>query len=166
MAVKKWEFKTSQNTFEDEFIQSLRRCIPRGVKAVIVADRGFRRTDFLRFIESLDLGYVIRVKGDVWIECPGYSGKLGHYPLSVGQTFKVNNVLIHKQKRHPIKMVFNCAKIEGKVSSWLIATNLGLTAGQIVNIYRRRFWCEESFRDQKQEFELEKVRVKRARRLE
>ena len=62
--------------------------------------------------------------------------------------------------------MLNCARIEGKVSSWLLATDLGLSARQIVNIYRRRFWCEESFRDQKQEFELEAVRVKKASRLE
>ena len=36
----------------------------------------------------------------------------------------------------------------------------------MVEIYRRRFWCEESFRDQKQEFGLEGVRVCEARRLE
>ncbi|HXG68220.1 MAG TPA: transposase [Blastocatellia bacterium] len=65
-----------------------------------------------------------------------------------------------------MKLVLNCARIEGKVSSWLLATDLGLTARQIVEIYRRRFWCEESFRDQKQEFKLEKVRVAEARRLE
>jgi transposase len=41
-----------------------------------------------------------------------------------------------------------------------------LSARQIVNIYRRRFWCEESFRDLKQEFELEAVRVTKASRLE
>lgn len=166
LVVKKWEFKLSQNSFEEEFIQSLRRCIPESSKAVIVADRGFRRTDLLKFINDLGLGYVIRLKADVWIESSGYSGKLGDYPLSLGQTFKVSNLLIHKQKRYPIKLVFNCAKIEGKVSTWLLATNLGLSAKQIVSIYRRRFWCEESFRDQKQEFELEKVRVKEARRLE
>jgi hypothetical protein len=166
MAVKKWQFKTSQNSFEDEFIQSLRRCISRTVKAVIVADRGFRRTDFLRFIEGLDLGYVIRVKSDVWIECAGYSGRLGDYPLSLGQTFKVSHVFYHKSKRYRLKLVFNCAKIKEKVSSWILATNLPLSAGQIINIYRRRFWCEESFRDQKQEFDLEGVRVKQARRLE
>ena len=88
------------------------------------------------------------------------------YRLCVGQTFKLKEVLIHKTKRYPIKLVCNCARIEGKVSSWLLATNLPLTARQIVEIYRRRFWCEESFRDQKQEFELEGVRVKQARRLE
>ena len=48
----------------------------------------------------------------------------------------------------------------------MLATNLGLTARQAVKIYARRFWCEESFRDQKQEFELEGVRVKQAARLE
>jgi hypothetical protein len=72
----------------------------------------------------------------------------------------------HKTKRYSLKLALNCARIGGKVSSWLLATDLGLTAGQIVALYRRRFWCEESFRDQKQEFALEQVRVKQAGRLE
>lgn len=63
-------------------------------------------------------------------------------------------------------MRFNCEKIKGKHCSWLLATDLGLSAGQVVKIYERRFWCEESFRDQKQEFKLEAVRVKQAARLE
>jgi transposase len=65
-----------------------------------------------------------------------------------------------------MKIVLNCARIDGNVSSWLLATDLGLSARQIVGIYRRRFWCEESFRDLKQEFELERVRVRKAERLE
>jgi transposase len=65
-----------------------------------------------------------------------------------------------------MKVALNCARIKGKVSSWLLATDLGLSARQIVNLYRRRFWCEESFRDQKQEFELEAVRVTKSSRLE
>ena len=86
--------------------------------------------------------------------------------LSVGQCFKLSNVTYHKTKRVEIKVVLNCARIEGKVSSWLLATDLGLSGRQIVSMYRRRFWCEESFRDQKQEFELEGVRVRKAARLE
>lgn len=164
--VKKWEFKVSQNDLENQFIQSLSRCIPVECKAVIVADRGFQRTELLSFINRLGLGYVIRVKGDAWIETQGYSGKLKDYPLSLGQRFKLSRVIYHKTKRYPQKIVLNCERIEGKVASWLLATNLGLTAGQIIQIYRRRFWCEESFRDQKQEFDLEKVRVKKASRLE
>jgi hypothetical protein len=165
-AVEKWKFKVSQNATEEQFVQSLRRCIPKSWKAVLVADRGFRRTDFLRFLEGLGFYYVIRLKVDVWIECREYSGNLRDYRLCVGQTFKLTGVRLHKQKRFPIKLVCNCARIEGQVSSWLLATNLPLTANQVVQIYRRRFWCEESFRDQKQEFELERVRVEKAERLE
>jgi Transposase DDE domain len=165
-AVEKWKFKISQNATEEQFIQALRRCIPKSWQTMVVADRGFRRTAFLRFIAALGFFYVIRLKADVWIECAEYHGNLRDYQLAVGQTFKLKQVLIHKTKRYPIKLVCNCARIEGKVSSWLLATNLPLTARQIVEIYRRRFWCEESFRDQKQEFDLEGVRVKQARRLE
>jgi hypothetical protein len=165
-AVEQWAFPGSQNSYEEQFIRSLRRCIPKTWKVVIVADRGFQRADFLHYLQQQGFSFVVRVKGDAWVESSGYAGKLRDYPLSVGQCFKVSPCLYHKTKRYPMKLALNCARIDGKVSSWLLATDLGLTAGQIVAIYRRRFWCEESFRDQKQEFQLEKVRVQQAGRLE
>ena len=164
--VKKWEFKISQNDLENQFIQSLSRCIPVGLRVVIVADRGFQRTSFLIFLNRMGLGYVIRLKGDAWIETQGYSGKLKDYPLSLGQQFKLSRVIYHKTRRYHQKVVFNCERIKAKVATWMLGTNLGLSAGQIVKLYQRRFWCEESFRDQKQEFDLEGVRVKQASRLE
>lgn len=131
-----------------------------------MADRGFQRADFSEFLKRQGLSYVIRVKGDAFIQRGRYEGKLRDYPLSVGQCFKLRDVIYHKRKRYPMKLVLTCARIEGQVSSWLLATDLGLSARQIVGIYRRRLWCEESFRDQKQEFELEGVRVTKAARLE
>ena len=155
-----------QNTLEMEFLASLRRCLPKPWRVVIVADRGFQRTELLRFIKGLGFSFVIRVKGDAWIKSGRFEGKLRDYPLSIGQCFKLREVAYHKSKRYGLKLVLNCEKIKGKACSWLLATDLGLSAGQVVKIYERRFWCEESFRDQKQEFELEGVRVKRAERLE
>ena len=131
-----------------------------------MADRGFQRANFLNYLKKEGFHFVIRIKGDAWVECGRYSGKLRDYPLGVGQCFKLPRVCYHKTKRQEMKLVLNCARIKGKVSTWLLATDLGLSARQIVNIYRRRFWCEESFRDQKQEFELERVRVTKAGRLE
>jgi hypothetical protein len=165
-AIEKTNLKAYQNTFEMLFIASLRRCVPKEWKVIIVADRGFQRADFLNYLKELGFHFVIRVKGDAWVECGRYSGKLRDYPLSVGQCFKLRDVCHHKSKRYQMKVVLNCARIEGKVSSWLLATDLSLSGRQVVNIYRRRFWCEESFRDQKQEFELERVRVTKAERLE
>jgi len=106
------------------------------------------------------------VKGDAWVKSGRFEGKLRDYPLSTGQCFKLRDVVYHKSKRYALKLVLNCEKVKGKACSWLIATDLGISAGQVVKIYERRFWCEESFRDQKQEFELEAVRVKRIERLE
>jgi hypothetical protein len=155
-----------QNTFEMAFLASLRRCLPKHWRVVIVADRGFQRTELLRYIKGLGLSFVIRVKGDAWIKSGKYEGKLRDYPLKVGQRFKLREVIYHKAKRIEIKLVLNCEKIKGTACSWMLATDLGLSAGQVVKIYQRRFWCEESFRDQKQEFALEAVRVKQANRLE
>jgi Transposase DDE domain len=165
-AIEKTKLKAYQNTYEMLFIASLRRCVPKRWKVIICADRGFQRADFLNYLKKQGFHFVIRVKGDAWVECGGYEGKLRDYPLSVGQCFKLRDVCYHKTKRYQMKLVLNCARVKGKVSSWLLATDLGLSARQIVNIYGRRFWCEESFRDQKQEFELEAVRVTKASRLE
>jgi len=165
-AVVKGTVKKSQNHLEEEFLRSLRRAIPRWRQVVIVADRGFGRTALFEFLPTLGFRYVIRVTGKVWIECPGHQGNLSDYPLLVGQTFKLSQVVYHKTRRYRLKLALTCARIKGKVSAWLLATDLPLSARQIVEIYRRRFWCEESFRDQKQEFQLESVRVHQARRLE
>jgi hypothetical protein len=165
-AVRRGTMSCRQNSFEMEFLASLRRAVPKQWRVVIVADRGFQRTELLRYIKGLGFSYVIRVKGDAWIKSGRFEGKLTDYPLSTGQCFKLREVVYHKSKRFRLKLVLNCEKIKGKKCSWLLATDLGLSAGQVVKIYERRFWCEESFRDQKQEFELEAVRVKQASRLE
>ena len=165
-AIARDQLKARQNTFEMQFLAALRRCLPKSWKVVLVADRGFQRVALLEFLDAQGLGYVICVKGDACVEVAGYRGKLRHYALQVGQCFKLSKVTYHKTRRYELKVVLNCEKRGGKVCSWMLGTNLGLTAKQTVAIYARRFWCEESFRDQKQEFELEGVRVKQAARLE
>jgi Transposase DDE domain len=165
-AIARDQLKAQQNTFEMQFLAALRQCLPKAWKVVIVADRGFQRVALLEYLDSLGFSYVIRLKGDACVEVGSYSGKLRDYPLTVGQCFKLSEVIYHKTKRYGLKVVINCERREGKVCSWLLATNLGMTARQTVKIYARRFWCEESFRDQKQEFKLEGVRVQQAARLE
>jgi hypothetical protein len=165
-AIARNQLKAQQNTFEMQFIAALRGCLPKHWKVVIVADRGFQRVALLQYLNAQGFGYVIRVKGDACVEVGPYSGKLRDYPLQVGQCFKLSKVTYHKAQRYELKVVLTCERRDSKVCSWMLATNLGLTARQTIAIYARRFWCEESFRDQKQEFELEGVRVKQAARLE
>jgi hypothetical protein len=90
-AIEKTKLKAYQNTFEMLFISSLRRCLPKKWKVVIVADRGFQRADFLDYLNQQGFSFVIRVKGDAWAECARYKGKLRDYPLSVGRTRRTPN---------------------------------------------------------------------------
>lgn len=85
--------------------------------------------------------------------------------MSLGQTFKLTEVVYHKKKQYRLKLALTCARIKGKTSAGRLATQLPLAARPIVEIYRRRFWGEESFRDQKQAFALESVRVQEPERL-
>jgi Transposase DDE domain len=165
-AIARDQLKAQQNTFEMQFIAALRRCLPKPWKVIIVADRGFQRVAFLQYLDAQGFSYVIRLKGDACVEVGSYSGKLRDYALQVGQCFKLSKVIYHKTQRYELKVVLNCEKRDDKVCNWMLATNLGLTARQTVAIYARRFWCEESFRDQKQAFNLEGVRVKQSARLE
>src|SRR5689334_11161848 len=52
-AARRGSLSCRQNTLEMEFLASLRRAIPKPWKVVIVADRGFQRTELLRFIKGL-----------------------------------------------------------------------------------------------------------------
>jgi hypothetical protein len=70
-AILKGELQNSQNQFEQQLLESLRKAIPSSCPIVIVADRGFGRRDLFPFLKQQGFSYVIRVKGEVWIECPG-----------------------------------------------------------------------------------------------
>jgi hypothetical protein len=165
-SIRKWAFDTSQNAFEYEMLRCLRRILPRSSQSVIVADRGFGRTELFRFLDELGFLYCIRVKGDAWVTFSGYEGALKDYEVRVGQTFKLAPVRYHKRQGYELRLAITCARLKGKASTWLLATNLRATARQIVDVYRRRFWCEETFRDQKQAFKLEAVRVASAEHLD
>jgi hypothetical protein len=58
-AIEKTNLKAYQNTFEMLFISSLRRCLPKKWRVVVVADRGFQRAEFLQFLkrQALSLSF-------------------------------------------------------------------------------------------------------------
>ena len=141
-SVRKWEFRKSQNAFEYDLLRALRRIIPRSEPTAIVADRGFGRTELFRFLDEIGFLYCVRVKGDAWVRFSGYEGALKDYPVQVGQTYKLSRVAYHKRQHYALKLVVNCARVDGKARTWLLATNLRETARELVDIYRRRFWCE------------------------
>lgn len=74
----------SRNAFEESLLLVLVSMIPPGQKVILLADRGFGRTELARFCQRLGLDYVIRIQPNVHVRCASYSGKLLDYPVHKG----------------------------------------------------------------------------------
>src|ERR687894_3046073 len=64
LSVPKDELTDARNAYEDAALRRLAEVLPAGVKCTILADRGFADTKLFGFLAELDLGYVIRLKGN------------------------------------------------------------------------------------------------------
>jgi hypothetical protein len=153
--------KWGRNLLEDEFFQQLRRRIPESVPVIIIADRGFGRTELFRKLDKLGFRYIIRVKDDVWIKTHDWQGVLADYPLSFGKIIRLDQVQYRQKKSVNLSLVARWDKVRGKYEAWYLATNCPDEAAAIINHYEERMWTEEMYRDIKsQHFALDSTKVK------
>lgn len=162
---------TSQNLIENAFFTWLRDTLS-GYKVVIIADRGFRRASLLKHLRELGLDYVIRVCGNVWVSTSKnarehYSGILGDVKLKAGTRRYFRNATYHKTERIMLHLVLGRLKAEKgkKIEPWYIATSLN-DLDKAYELYRKRFWIEEMFRDFKSRFHWCKYKVETPERRE
>lgn len=168
----------SQNQLEQEALLAVIGALPSGVEPVILADRGFHRASFIRWLQSHDLDYVVRIKkGSCLTGADGSRFKLGEEELEPGQIRWLAGVrygLYHERPRELYINVALCWKISKSRARdprrkqppepWYLATSLP-SAGSAVAWYWQRGWIEQSFKDSKGRFGLSGVRVGCPRRL-
>jgi Transposase DDE domain len=163
----------SQNQLEQDALLSVLRALPKGVRPIVLADRGFHRAGFISWLERHDLDYVVRLKkGSCITETSGKRWKLGEEGLKAGQLRFVEGVrhgLYHGRPRDlPINVAL-CWRLsksrardprrrERPKEPWYLATSLG-SARSAVSWYWQRGWIEQSFKDAKSRFGLSRVKV-------
>jgi hypothetical protein len=147
----KGKFRKSQNAIEEGLLVLLRNLIPRQLPVVILADRGFGRTELARTCQQLGLRYLVRIKPDVWVEHRRFVGLLSDYPVRkgikhvlTGAVYRkdgavTHNVVIHWRPGLPAK----------RDQPWYLMTDLGGGALKLTLLYGRRMTIEELFRDDK-----------------
>src|SRR4029453_192 len=64
LSVFKDELKDARNAYEDASLRRLAEVLPDGVRATLLADRGFADTKLFGFLGELGFDYVIRLKGN------------------------------------------------------------------------------------------------------
>lgn len=141
----------SRNAFEESLLLVLRDMIPRHIKVVILADRGFGRTALAAFCQRQGFGYVIRIQPSVTVRLHNFHGKLLDYPVykGIAKVLKrvsyrsdgavTQNVVVHWRKNLP----------KERDECWFLMTDQPGTAHQICNLYGQRMTIEQLFRDNK-----------------
>lgn len=169
----------SQNQLEQDALLAVVRALPRSVRPVILADRGFHRASFIAWLERHRLHYVVRVrKGTCITEASGHRWKLGEEGLEIGELRLVEDVrygLYHNRPRDLRISVALCWRIpKGRAGDprrskqpeepWYLATSFK-DAKMAASWYWQRGWIEQSFRDSKSRFGLKRVRIGSPERL-
>lgn len=167
-AVYRYEdFYRSQNSIEYGLLKAFRTMVPESVAVVVLADRGFGRTEMARECQKLQFGYVIRIEPKVYIKGHGFAGRLTDFAIRPGHSCILHNVLYRKCK--PIRQHVSVVWQRGQLEPWYLMTNLDkLPAGKLSKVFGRRMTIEQYFRDLKSKrngFALRLTMIKDSDRL-
>ena len=164
-------FKDSQNLIEQRLVTRLVNIIPKGKKIILVADRGFGRAKFFKFLLGLNILFAIRARADVKIKTGnGKVMNLRKLKLKTNQVKWFPSVSYRQDGFVPkinLAATVASAKEGKKEDPWLIVTNLK-SAKTAISRYGLRFHIEEWFKDLKHELGIADLQVRntdRARRM-
>ena len=161
----------SRNAFEESLLLVLRSMIPQQVKVILLADRGFGRTELARFCQKHGFSYIIRIQPNVHVRCASFTGKLLDYPVHKGICKLLRSVAYRSHhtvtQNIVIRWVTDLPKKRDEC--WFLMTDLYAGPAQISRLYHCRMTIEELFRDQKNKrngWSLRDTKITRAERLD
>jgi len=139
LTVDKDELKNQRNDFEDLCLSRLKALLPGGVRATILADRGFGDVKLFEFLENLGFQYVIRFRGNVHVTAADGETRLAaDWVGKGGRARKLRDAEISAARQQVGAVV--CVKAAGMKEAWHLAASDGaLTASQIIKLYSKRW---------------------------
>ena len=143
------ELKNQRNDFEDTCLARLKECLPEGVIATILADRGFGDVKLFAFLDHLGFRYVIRFRGNVHVSAADGETRLAaDWVGKGGRARKLRDAEVTAARQKVGAVV--CVHAKGMKEAWHLAASDGaLAAPTIIKLYSRRWTIEPSFRDSK-----------------
>lgn len=134
---------------ENEALEALQRICQNRGDVIIVADRGFGNQRWIRKMKSLGFHYVQRVVGLFFADTQYYIGKLDEMNLRRGARVRDwGEGTIGEDGRIEGRLI-TAYDPDAKEPWYLITDVPDASMREIVNIYRRRWWIETTFRDHK-----------------
>jgi hypothetical protein len=139
----------SQNQRENTFVRVLADCLKRAeVTATLLCDRGFRRVQWIKLLQQLELGFVVRLMADVHVQVrPDLRLPLKDILLTQGEVLDLGLVQLRSDGACTVRVIGYWAI--GAHEPWWIATHFRGPAKMALRLYDRRMTVEEQFRDTK-----------------
>jgi len=161
----------SRNAFEESLLLVLASMVPAGQKVILLADRGFGRTELARFCQQHSFDYVIRIQPNVHVRCASYCGKLLDYPVHKGICKLLRNVAYRQHNAVTQNIVVRWVRDlpPKRDECWFLMSSLAAGPAQISRLYGQRMTIEQLFRDHKSKrngWSLRDTQVKTAARLD
>jgi hypothetical protein len=137
----------SQNVWEESFVEVLSLLLREaGVTACFLADRGFRRVQFLRLLlKHSGHTFIVRLAEKVTVETAQGSKTLKKWGLQAGRAEDLGWVRLRDAVDVRVVGLWK----RGAREPWWLATNLDLPLSQLAALYDRRMAIEEQIRDTK-----------------
>ena len=141
----------SQNSYEEGLLRLLASMLPAGVKLIVLADRGFGRTELARVCLDLGVRFLIRIKPDVRVAHPSYTGRLDDYPIRKGMWRVLAGAGYRSDRAVTLNVVIRWKKglPKKRDEPWFLMTDLPGNAVRLTDLFARRTAIEELFRDGK-----------------
>ena len=161
----------SRNAFEETLLMLLRDMIPANLRIVLLADRGFGRTELGRFCQGRGIDYIIRINPEVIVRSASYSGKLLDYPVRKGVCKLLRGIEYRSHDPLVQNVVVRWVRDlpRHRDECWFLMTNLTAGPAQLSRLYGQRMTIEELFRDQKNKrngWSLRDTKITRPQRLD
>ncbi len=150
----------SQNKLERGLCTLVASLLPRDQQPLFLADAGFGRTEFIRWLQQMGFAYVVRLRPETRVRYRGRSLLLRELDTAPGLPTLFSAV--EYRGRQPVTVNIVVSRLGDKV--WYLATSF-TTARQTVAWYRKRFWIEEMFRDFKSRLGMRRAFLKDEHRL-
>jgi hypothetical protein len=161
----------SQNQLEEGLLRRLKALLPSWMEVIVVADRGFGRTELARTCQQLGLHYVVRIKPKVYVECEQFRGRLDRLAVWRGCQRLLCDVQF--RKAHPlVQHVPVCWKKglpKRRDECWFLMTDLPWSVQKLTELYGRRMTIEQLFRHEKNRrygWSLRNIQIRRAERFD